>query len=164
MAKRFVQHLSPRETRVVALGKPADRDTASWYFQRYVAHLPAAGEIVVFNRSWYNRAGVERVMGCCSQTGYEAFMRDVAQFEELLIRAGIGLFKYYLVITREEQERRLRDRKTNPLKQWRLSPIDDLAIEKSSAYTEARDDMLRGTHSPSRPGWLFEAITSGRHV
>ncbi|MCK6564455.1 MAG: polyphosphate kinase 2 [Dehalococcoidia bacterium] len=153
VAKRFVQHLSPRETRIVALGKPSDRDTASWYFQRYVAHLPAAGEIVVFNRSWYNRAGVERVMGFCSQTEYEAFMRDVAQFEELLIRAGIGLFKYYLDITREEQERRLRDRKTNPLKQWKLSPIDDLAIEKWSAYTEARDDMLRGTHSPSSP-WV----------
>src|SRR5512139_4030538 len=127
--KRIVEHLSPRETRVVALGKPSDRDQASWYFQRYASCLPANGEMVLFNRSWYNRAGVERVMGFCSKAEYEAFFAAVLPFEYMLAEAGIQIIKYYLDISKDEQRKRLRDRRTDPLKQWKVSPVDRVALK-----------------------------------
>ncbi|MFP4520251.1 MAG: polyphosphate kinase 2 [Oceanicaulis sp.] len=140
--KRIVEHQSPRDTRVVALGKPTERDRSSWYFQRWVSHLPAGGEFVLFNRSWYNRAGVERVMGYCSEAEYARFMSDVDAFERLLADEGLIVLKYYLDISREEQARRLEDRRTNPLKRWKISPVDAVALEKFDAYTQARDAML----------------------
>jgi len=143
--KRIVEHQSPRETRVVALGKPTERDRSSWYFQRWVQHLPAGGEFVLFNRSWYNRAGVEQVMGYCSQTEYARFLTDVAPFERLLTDEGIIVLKYYLDISRPEQAARLEDRRINPLKQWKISPVDAVALEKFDAYTAARDAMLAAT-------------------
>lgn len=143
--KRIVEHQSPRETRVVALGKPSDRDRSSWYFQRWVGHLPAGGEFVLFNRSWYNRAGVERVMGYCSEPEYARFLTDVGPFERLLIDEGIIILKYYLDLSRAEQAARLEDRRTNPLKQWKISPVDAVALEKFDAYTAARDAMLAAT-------------------
>jgi polyphosphate kinase 2 len=155
--KRIVQHLSPRETRVVALGKPSDRDRSSWYFQRYVAHLPAAQELVLFNRSWYNRAGVERVMGFCTADEHEEFMGSVPNFENMLVRSGVKLLKYYLDISKAEQVRRLKDRKTDPLKQWKISPIDDQAIKHWKAYSLARNEMLARTHNPIAPWTLVRA-------
>lgn len=151
--KRIVEHLSPRETRVVALGKPTERETSSWYFQRYAAHLPAAQEFVLFNRSWYNRAGVERVMNFCTPEETREFLRTVPDFEAMLLRAGIQLFKYYLDISREEQARRLRERKKNPLKQWKVSPIDEVALEHWDDYSRARNAMLERTHSRHAP-WI----------
>lgn len=152
--KRIVQHLSPRETRVVALGKPSDRDRTSWYFQRYASHLPAAQELVLFNRSWYNRAGVERVLGFCTDAEYEDFMKEVIPFEHMLIGAGIQIMKYYLDISKKEQKKRLRDRRDNPLTQWKRSPIDDLALKYWERYTEARDRMLAQTSSALSP-WII---------
>jgi polyphosphate kinase 2 len=152
--KRIVEHLSPRETRVVALGKPSDRDGTSWYFQRYVSHLPAAQELVLFNRSWYNRAGVERVMEFCTNREYERFMEDVLPFEHMLIGSGIQILKYYLDIGKQEQKRRLKDRRHDPLKQWKTSPIDEVAVKHWDAYTEARDQMLARTSSPLSP-WIM---------
>ena len=140
--KRIVQHLSPRETRVVALGKPSDRDKTSWYFQRWVAHLPAAEELVLFNRSWYNRAGVERVMGFCTDEELQEFFEIVPHFEQMLIRSGIKLFKYYLDISRSEQRARMRDRRRDPLKQWKISPIDAAAEGLWHEYSAARNEML----------------------
>ena len=151
--KRIVEHLSPRETRVVALAKPSDRDSASWYFQRYVPHLPPAQELVLFNRSWYNRAGVERVMGFCTESEYESFLEEVIPFEHILIGAGIQIMKYYLDISKKEQKKRLRDRRRDPLKQWKTSPIDEVALGHWDAYTEARDLMLARTSSPLSP-WI----------
>jgi polyphosphate kinase 2 len=151
--KRVVEHLSPRETRVVALGKPSDRDSTSWYFQRYVPHLPAAQELILFNRSWYNRAGVERVMKFCTDREYERFMEDVLPFEHMLIGSGIQIMKYYLDIGKKEQKRRLRDRRHDPLKQWKTSPIDEVAVKHWDDYTEARDQMLARTSSPLSP-WI----------
>src|SRR6516225_1971034 len=148
-----VQHLSPRETRVVALGKPSDKDRASWYFQRYVPYLPAAQELVLFNRSWYNRASVERVMGFCSDSEYESFLEEVLPFEHMLIGAGIQIMKYYLDISKKEQKKRLRGRRNNPLTQWKTSPIDAVAVKKWDAYTEARDMMFARTSSPLSP-WI----------
>ena len=155
--KRVVQHLSPRETRVVALGKPSDRDRTSWYFQRYVPYLPAAQELVLFNRSWYNRAGVERVMGFCSKAEHEEFLGSVPNFENMLVRSGVKLVKYYLDISKDEQKRRLKDRKTNPLKQWKTSPIDDQAIKHWGEYSEARNEMLARSHSAIAPWTLVRA-------
>jgi polyphosphate kinase 2 len=155
--KRIVQHLSPRETRVVALGKPSDRDRSSWYFQRYVAHLPAAQELVLFNRSWYNRAGVERVMGFCSEDEYEEFMGSVSNFENMLVRSGVKFLKYYLDISKAEQAHRLKDRKTDPLKQWKISPIDEQAVKQWKAYSLARNEMLARTHNPMAPWTLVRA-------
>ena len=155
--KRITQHLSPRETRVVALGKPSDRDRTCWYFQRYVPHLPAAQELVLFNRSWYNRAGVEHVMGFCSPAEHEAFMNSVLDFETMLIRSGVKLFKYYLDISRAEQKRRLEDRKADPLTQWKSSPIDGQALKYWKSYSAARDEMLARTHSPTSPWTLVHA-------
>ena len=149
--KRIVEHLSPRDTRVVALSKPSDRETGQWYFQRYVPHLPSPGEFVLFNRSWYNRAGVEPVMGFCTPREYEDFMNTVNTFEALLVGSGIRLFKYYLDISREEQVRRLLDRAKNPLKQWKVSPIDKAAVRRWKAYSRARDAMLARTHHHAAP-------------
>lgn len=153
MIKRIVEHLSPRESRVVALGKPTEREILSWYFQRYVAHLPAAQEMVFFNRSWYNRAGVERVMGFCTDGEYKAFMAAVLPFEHMLIDAGIQILKYYLDISKKEQQKRLRVRREDPLKQWKTSPIDSGAIKHWDEYTRARDRMLARTSSPLAP-WV----------
>jgi len=155
--KRIVQHLSPRETRVVALGKPSDRDRTSWYFQRYVPHLPAARELVLFNRSWYNRAGVERVMGFCTEAEHEEFMGSVSSFENMLVGSGVKLLKYYLDISKGEQRRRLKDRKTDPLKQWKVSSIDEQAIKNWKAYSVARNEMLARTHNPIAPWTLVRA-------
>jgi polyphosphate kinase 2 len=151
--KCIVEHLSPRETRVVALSKPSDRECGSWYFQRYVAHLPAAGELVLFNRSWYNRAGVERVMGFCTDEDYRAFMDTVIEFESMLVRSGIQLLKYYLDIERGTQRERLAERITDPLKQWKRSPIDDSAQQRWDDYSAARNAMLARTHHPLAP-WV----------
>ena len=155
--KRITQHLSPRETRIVALGGPYDRDRRSWYFQRYVAHLPVGGEIVLFNRSWYNRAGVEHVMGFCSATEYEHFLKTVPIFEDLLVHCGITLVKYYLDITRAEQKRRLQDRRSDPLSQWKLSRIDEKALKHWDDYTKARNEMLARTHSVMAPWTIVRA-------
>ena len=155
--KRIVQHLSPRETRVVALGKPSDRDRGSWYFQRYVAHLPAAQELVLFNRSWYNRAGVERVMGFCSDAEYDEFMGSVLAFEHMLVRSGIKLFKYYLDISKGEQKRRVHDRKVDPLTRWKSSSLDDQAIKKWAQYSRARNEMLAHSHNPVTPWTIVRA-------
>jgi polyphosphate kinase 2 len=149
--KRIVKNLSPRETRVVALGKPSNRDESSWYFQRYVPHLPVGGEIVIFNRSWYNRAGVESVMGFCTPEEHESFMEDAPRFEKLLVRSGIVLQKYYLDIGKAEQKRRLADRRDNPLKQWKVSPIDDVAVKNWKKYSKARNEMLARTHTAFAP-------------
>lgn len=146
--KRIIEHQSPRETRVVALGKPSDDDRTSWYFKRYVTHLPSGGESVLFNRSWYNRAGVEPVMGYCTREENEVFLKDVGRFESMLVDSGTILFKYYLDISREEQSRRMEDRKTNPLKSWKISPVDEVAMEKYDDYSAARDRMLTETGDP----------------
>ncbi len=155
--KRIVEHLSPRETRVVALGPPSDRDVHSWYFQRYVRYLPAAGEIMLFNRSWYNRAGVERVMGFCTKAETEEFLETVPNFEAMLERAGITLVKYYLDISKHEQKRRLADRRKDPLKQWKLSPVDARATKLWRPYSKARDIMLERTHSVAAPWTIARA-------
>ena len=155
--KRIVQHLSPRETRVVALGRPSSRDEKSWYFQRYTPHLPADQEIVLFNRSWYNRAGVERVMGFCTDAQYDAFFPAVTAFEKMLIDDGTQVLKYYLDISRGEQKRRLEDRRVNPLKQWKISPIDDAALENWDRYTQARNDMLARTGFTEAPWHIVSA-------
>jgi len=152
--KRVVQHLSPRETRVVALGKPSDHDQRAWYFQRYVPHLPVEQEMVLFNRSWYNRAGVERVMEFCTDEEYETFMETVPVFEQMLVHSGIHLFKYYLDISKDEQRGRLADRHKDPLKQWKVSPIDEQATKLWDDYSAARNAMFARTHSPISP-WLL---------
>jgi len=152
--KHIVQHLSPRETRVVALGRPSDKDQTSWYFQRYVPHLPAAQEMVIFNRSWYNRAGVEHVMGFCTDKQYQRFLEDVLPFEQMLTGAGIQIMKYYLDISKKEQKKRLRDRRHDPLKQWKISPLDEVALKHWDDYSEARDLMLARTSSPLSP-WII---------
>jgi polyphosphate kinase 2 len=149
--KRIVKHLSPRETRVVALGAPSDRDKASWYFQRYAPHLPAAQEFVIFNRSWYNRAGVEWVMGFCNKAEHEDFLNSVSDFEHMLIRSGIKLLKYYIDINKHEQKKRLKARRDDPLKQWKISPIDNQAIKYWKQYSAARNEMLARSHSPMAP-------------
>jgi len=155
--KRIVRHLSPRETRVVALGKPSDRDLGSWYFQRYAEHLPAAGEFVLFNRSWYNRAGVETVMGFCTDKQHEEFLQTVPIFEQMLVRSGMRLFKYYLDISKDEQKSRLQDRNDDVLKQWKSSPIDAAAVGKWKQYSRARDEMLIRTHHAVAPWTVVSA-------
>jgi polyphosphate kinase len=151
--KHIVEHLSPREVRVVAPGKPSDREETEWYFQRFTAHLPAAQEIVLFNRSWYNRAGVEYVMGFCTHKQHKAFLENAPDFERMLVRSGIYLLKYYLDISRAEQARRLRARRRDPLKQWKLSPVDLAAQKHWRDYSRARDSMLLHTHQPEAP-WV----------
>ena len=155
--KRIVQHLSPRETRVVALGKPSDRERTSWYFQRYVRHLPSAQQLVLFNRSWYNRAGVEQVMGFCTAAEHEEFMHSVAEFENMLVRSGIKLFKYYLDISKAEQKKRLAERKTDPLARWKSNAMDDRALKYWKQYSAARDEMLARTHKPASPWTVVRA-------
>ncbi|MEP3073840.1 polyphosphate kinase 2 [Maricaulis sp.] len=159
--KRIVQHMSPRETRVVALGKPTERDRASWYFQRFVPHLPADGEIVLFNRSWYNRAGVERVMEFCSEDECEAFYRDVLAFERLIAASGTTVLKFYLDISRDEQARRLAERRTSPLTAWKSSPVDAVALDKWDAYSQARNRMLAETGPDDLP-WRVVAADDKR--
>lgn len=155
--KRIIEHLSPRETRVVALGKPSDRDRTSWYFERYVAQLPAAQECVLFNRSWYNRAGVERVMGFCTKAELEEFLGSVSSFEAMLVRSGVTLLKYYLDINKAEQQKRLKARESDPLKQWKISPIDNQALKNWKAYSHARDEMLARSHSAIAPWTVVRA-------
>ncbi|MEQ1889094.1 MAG: polyphosphate kinase 2 [Alphaproteobacteria bacterium] len=155
--KRIVQHLSPRETRVIALGKPSDRDRGSWYFQRFVQYLPAEQEFTLFNRSWYNRAGVERVMQFCTDEAYEEFMETVLEFEHMLVKSGIRLFKYYLDISRSEQKSRLEDRRRDPLKQWKISPIDAKALGNWKKYSLARNEMFARTHNPVTPWTVVRA-------
>lgn len=161
--KHFTEHLSPRETRIVALGKPSDREQSEWYFQRYVSYLPSAQEIVFFNRSWYNRAGVERVMGFCSESQYEEFMETVPYFEQMIVRSGTKLFKYYLDIDREEQKRRLESRKDDPLKQWKISPIDLQAQKHWADYSNARNQMFARTHSAISP-WIVVRANDKDHA
>ena len=155
--KHITQHLSPRETRVVALGKPSDRDRSSWYFQRYVPHLPVAQEMVLFNRSWYNRAGVERVMGFCTDAEYKEFIISVPEFEHMLVHSGIKLFKYYLDISKSEQKRRLDKRGLDPLTQWKISALDNLALKKWKQYSLVRNEMLARTHSLTTPWTIVSA-------
>ncbi|ABP34796.1 polyphosphate kinase 2 [Polynucleobacter asymbioticus] len=152
--KTITEHLSPRETRVVALGKPSDVESAEWYFQRYVAELPKKGEFVLFNRSWYNRAGVEKVMGFCTKPQYTNFMDTVNPFESILVSSGITLLKYYLDISKKEQAVRLKAREDDPLKQWKISPIDQQAQKKWDAYSKCRNDMLQNT-SPKDAPWII---------
>ncbi len=149
--KRIVEHLSVRLTRVVALPKPSDRERTQWYFQRYVAHLPAAGEIVIFNRSWYNRAGVEVVMGFSTRAEQVEFLRDAPDFERMLVESGIRLIKLWLDIGKDEQARRLKARKTDPLKQLKVSDMDAVAQDRWADYSAARDTMLMRTHTPLAP-------------
>ena len=151
--KRITKHMSPRETRVVALPKPSDRESGQWYFQRYIAQLPGAAELVLFNRSWYNRAGVERVMGFCTDEEYEAFMPAVVDLEALLIRSGITVVKYYLDISHDEQKKRLKARRASPLKQWKISPIDREANKLWDDYSRARNAMFARTHTLISP-WV----------
>jgi polyphosphate kinase 2 len=155
--KAIVEHLSPRDSRVVALSKPSVREEGEWYFQRYVVELPSSGEIVIFNRSWYNRAGVEKVMGFCTDTQYKQFMDSVNEFESLIIKSGTQLIKYYLDIDKEEQAERLKSRETDPLKQWKISPIDEQAQKKWKDYSSARNVMLKKTSSVLAPWTVINA-------
>ena len=155
--KRITQRLNPRVCRVVALPAPNDREKTQWYFQRYVPHLPAGGEIVLFDRSWYNRAGVERVMGFCSDGELEEFFRTVPEFEKMLVRSGIQLIKYWFSISDEEQEIRFLGRIHDPLKQWKLSPMDLESRRRWEDYTRAKEDMLERTHIPEAPWWVVPA-------
>ena len=156
--KRITQRLNPRVARVAALPAPNDRERTQWYFQRYVAHLPAAGEMVLFDRSWYNRAGVERVMGFCSDDESEEFFRTVPEFEKMLVRSGITLVKYWFSITDEEQHLRFLGRIHDPLKQWKLSPMDLESRVRWEAYTKAKETMLERTHIPEAPWWVVQAV------
>jgi polyphosphate kinase len=148
--------LNPRQCRVVALAKPSDRERTQWYFQRYVPHLPSAGEIVLFDRSWYNRAGVEPVMGFCTPQQTAAFLEQAPRFEGLLVQDGILLFKYWLTVDQVEQEKRFAERLEDPMKRWKLSPIDLTAREKYAAYTQARERMLEATHTKHAPWTLVD--------
>src|SRR3954449_9465355 len=155
--KRITEKTNPRVVRVVALGKPTERERTQWYFQRYVAHLPAAGEVVLFDRSWYNRAGVEHVMGFCTPEEYEEFMRTCPQFERDLLRSGIILVKYWLSVSDEEQERRFEARLKDPSKQWKLSPMDLEARRRWVDYAEAKDEMFAFTDTRESPWYVVEA-------
>ncbi|MEN5146217.1 polyphosphate kinase 2 [Brevundimonas diminuta] len=154
--KRMTEHMAPRQTRVIALPKPTDRESTQWFFQRYIAHLPAAGEIVIFNRSWYNRAGVESVMGFCTPQEHAQFLNDVPHFERALVQSGIILIKLWLDISRDEQGRRLDERMEHPLKRFKVSALDAEAQARWSDYSAARDEMLALTHSEHAP-WTVVA-------
>ncbi len=154
---RIVEHLSIRSTRVVALPKPTERERTEWYFQRYALHLPAAGELVIFNRSWYNRGGVEPVMGFCTPPEHEQFLRDAPDFERMLVESGVKLVKLWLDIGKEEQAKRLEARRADPLKQLKLSDLDAAAQAKWDAYSAARDEMLTRTQTPLAPWWCVRA-------
>jgi polyphosphate kinase 2 len=160
--KRITQRLNPRVCRVAALPAPSERERTQWYFQRYVTHLPAGGEIVLFDRSWYNRAGVERVMGFCTEEECEEFFRTVPEFEKMLVRAGIVLVKYWFSITDEEQHRRFAMRIRDPLKQWKLSPMDLESRRRWEDYTKAKEAMLERTHIAEAPWWIVEAVDKRR--
>ena len=160
--KRITQRLNPRVCRVVALPAPNDRERTQWYFQRYVAHLPAAGEIVLFDRSWYNRAGVERVMGFCTEADVEEFFRSVPEFERMLVRSGVRLIKYWFSISDEEQHLRFLGRIHDPLKQWKLSPMDLESRRRWEDYTKAKEVMLERTHIPEAPWWVVQAVDKKR--
>ena len=155
--KRIVKHLSPRETIVVALGKPTDLQEREWYFQRYTAHLPVSGEFVLFNRSWYNRLGVEKVMGFCTDKEYKSFFSEVESFENGLVEGGFIILKYYLDISKKEQQKRLDDRRKDPLKQWKISPIDKVAQKHWKDYSDARDEMLLKTNFKQAPWFVVNA-------
>ncbi len=155
--KRIIKHLSPRETKVVALGKPTNLQEREWYFQRYTAHLPVSGEFVLFNRSWYNRLGVEKVMGFCNHKQYKSFITEVESFENGLIEGGFIILKYYLDISKKEQAKRLGDRKKDPLKQWKISPVDAVAQKHWKDYSDARDEMLMKTNFKHAPWFVINA-------
>ncbi len=155
--KRYMEHMNPRTARVVALQKPTERESSQWYFQRYISHLPAGGEICLFDRSWYNRAGVERVMGFCSPTDYLEFMRQCPEVERMLVRSGVRLFKYWFSVSREEQRRRFEARKVDPLKQWKLSPIDLASLGKWDEYTEAKEAMFFYTDTADAPWTIIKS-------
>jgi polyphosphate kinase len=160
--KRITQRMNPRVCRVVALPAPNERERTQWYFQRYAAHLPAGGEIALFDRSWYNRAGVERVMGFCTEEQVEEFFRSVPEFERMLVRSGIILLKYWFSITDEEQNLRFLMRIHDPLKQWKLSPMDLESRRRWEMYTKAKEQMLERTHIPEAPWWVVEAVDKKR--
>jgi len=155
--KRFMEHLNPRGARIVALEKPNERERSQWYFQRYIESLPAGGEIVFYDRSWYNRAGVERVMGFCSPNDYLEFMRQCPDLERMLVRSGIKLFKFWFSVTREEQIRRFQSRENDPLKQWKLSPIDKASLDKWDDYTEAKEAMFFYTDTADAPWTIIKS-------
>jgi polyphosphate kinase 2 len=155
--KRITDPLNPRGCRVVALGTPSDREKTEWYFQRYVAHLPAAGEIVCFDRSWYNRAGVERVMGFCNEAQYQEFLQTCPEFERMLVRSGIVLLKYWFSVSDEEQERRFQSRTTDPARRWKLSPMDLESRDRWVEYSQAKDQMFAHTNIPEAPWFTVEA-------
>ncbi|SHI24448.1 polyphosphate kinase 2 [Pollutimonas bauzanensis] len=160
--KRITQRLNPRVCRVAALPAPNDREQTQWYFQRYVSHLPAGGEIVLFDRSWYNRAGVERVMGFCTDEQHEEFFRDVPEFEKMLARSGIVLIKYWFSISDDEQHRRFLMRMHDPLKQWKLSPMDLESRRRWEAYTKAKEEMIERSHIPEARWWIVEGVDKKR--
>jgi polyphosphate kinase len=160
--KRITQRLNPRICKVAALPAPSDREKSQWYFQRYAAHLPSGGEIVLFDRSWYNRAGVERVMGFCTDDEYEAFFEMVPQFERMLVRSGIRLLKYWFSITDAEQEARFEARIEDPMKQWKLSPMDLQSRVRWEQYTQAKEVMLERTHIAEAPWWVVHAVDKKR--
>ena len=160
--KRITEGLSPRICRVTALGTPTEREKTQWYFQRYVPHLPAAGEMVLFDRSWYNRAGVERVMGFCTEDEYLEFLRSCPEFERMLVRSGIQLIKYWFSVSDEEQERRFQGRIANPIKRWKLSPMDLESRRLWLDYSRAKDDMLRHTDIKQAPWYVVEADVKKR--
>jgi polyphosphate kinase 2 len=155
--KRFMEHLNPRGARVVALEKPSEVEQGQWYFQRYISHLPTRGEIVMFDRSWYNRAGVERVMGFCKDTEYEEFLRQAPEFERQLVRSGVHLFKFWFSVSREEQRRRFKERKLHPLKQWKLSPIDLASLDKWDDYTRAKEGMFLHCDTSDAPWTVIKS-------
>ncbi|MCF8179368.1 MAG: polyphosphate kinase 2 [Sulfuritalea sp.] len=155
--KRFMEHLNPRGAHVVALEKPSDTERGQWYFQRYVQHLPTAGEIALFDRSWYNRAGVERVMSFCSNTEYEEFMRQTPEFERTLVRSGVHLIKFWFSVSRAEQRRRFKERESHPLKQWKLSPIDMASLDKWNEYTKAKEAMFFHTDTADAPWTVIKS-------
>ncbi len=155
--KRFNEHLNPRFARVVALNKPSEKELGQWYFQRYIEHLPTYGEMVFYDRSWYNRAGVERVMGFCTPTDYLEFMRQAPEFERMLVRAGIKFYKYWFSVTPEEQRRRFLSRETDPLKRWKLSPIDKASLGKWNEYTQAKEAMFFYTDTADAPWTVIKS-------
>jgi polyphosphate kinase len=154
--RAMTERLNPRQCQIVALPKPSDTERTQWYFQRYVAHMPAAGGMVLFDRSWYNRAGVEKVMGFCTDTQYQQFLTDVPEFERMLVRDGVLLFKYWLTVDQAEQEKRFAERLVDPLKGWKLSPMDMEAREKYVTYGQARDAMLKASHTKHAPWTLVD--------
>ncbi len=155
--KRFMEHLNPRGARVVALEKPSDVERGQWYFQRYIEHLPTRGEIVMFDRSWYNRAGVERVMGFCNQAEYDEFMRQAPEFERHLVRSGVHLVKFWFSVSRAEQRRRFKERRAHPLKQWKLSPVDMASLDKWDDYTRAKEAMFLHTDTSDAPWTVIKS-------